>query len=159
MNARIVTFGFYLATFVALVDQGAKWWLLNYVMKPPHVEHVTSFLNFVLTYNKGVTFGLLNSGHPYMPYVFVATSVIILLLLLNWLIHTDSMIVGTGLGLVMGGAIGNIIDRVNYGGVVDFIDFHIYGYHWYAFNIADSAIVTGVGLLLLENLVMTKKKG
>lgn len=157
MNARLVTFGIYLAAFVALADQGSKWWLINYVMTPPRVVPVTPFLNFVLSLNKGITFGLFNHGQ-HTPYVFIGAAVIILLLLLNWLIHATSMLIGTGLGLVMGGAIGNIIDRVNYGGVVDFLDFHAFGYHWYAFNIADSAIVGGVALLLLENLVRTVKK-
>ena len=159
MNARLVTIGVYITALVALVDQGSKWWLMNEVMRPPHpaAVPVTSFLNLTLTWNKGVTFGLFNHAYPWMSYVFIGAAVVILLLLLNWLVHTTSTIVGVGLSLVMGGALGNVIDRVNYGAVVDFLDFHAFGYHWYAFNIADSAIVCGVGLLLLENLVRGKK--
>ncbi len=159
MNARLVTFSIYLAAFVALFDQGTKWWIVNEVMRRGvRVVPVTSFLNFVLSLNKGITFGIFNNGHQYMSYVFIGASVIILGLLLHWLIHTSSVMVGVGLGLVMGGAIGNMIDRVNYGGVVDFIDFHLFNYHWYTFNVADSAIVCGVALLMLENLVRTQKK-
>ena len=80
-----------------------------------------------------------------------------MLLLLNWLMHTTSPVAGTGLSLVMGGALGNVIDRVNYGAVIDFLDFYAFDHHWYTFNVADSAIVCGVGLLLLENLVRGKK--
>lgn len=159
MSARLVTFGVYLAAFVALLDQGSKWWIVNEVMQPPRLVPVTPFLNFTLHLNKGVTFGMFNHGHPYMPYVFVGVAVVILLLLLRWLIRTTSGPVAVALGLVMGGAIGNIVDRVNYGGVVDFLDFHAFGYHWYAFNVADAAIVCGVGILLLENLVRREKKG
>jgi signal peptidase II len=158
MNARLVTFNIYLAALVALVDQGTKWWILNEVMNPPHVARVTPYLNFVLSLNKGITFGLFNNGY-HLAYVFIGAAVVILLLLLYWLIHTTSVIAGIGLGLVMGGALGNIIDRIKYGAVIDFIDFHVFGYHWYAFNVADSAIVAGVGLLLLENLVRTEKRG
>jgi len=158
MNARLVTISIYLAALVALVDQGTKWWIINEVMVPPRVVPMTPFLNFALSLNKGITFGLFNHSNV-MPYVFIGITVVILLLLLRWLIQTDSRLVGTGLALVMGGAIGNAIDRANYGAVVDFLDFHVFGYHWYAFNIADSAIVCGVGMLLLENLVRSAKKG
>jgi signal peptidase II len=159
MNARLVTIGVYLATLVALLDQASKWWILNEVMKPRRVVPVTSFLNLVLSFNKGITFGLFNRGHPMTPYIFTSAAIVIMLLLLNWLIHTTSRTVAVGLSLVMGGALGNVVDRVNYGAVVDFLDFHVFGYHWYAFNLADSAIVCGVGLLLLENLVRGAKKG
>ncbi|MDD5585965.1 MAG: signal peptidase II [Alphaproteobacteria bacterium] len=158
MNPRLVTIGVYIAALVAMLDQGSKWWVLNEVMKPPRIVPVTPFLNLHLTLNKGITFGLFNRGHQLTPYIFTSAAVVIMLLLLNWLIHTTSRMVAVGLSLVMGGALGNVIDRVNYGGVVDFLDFHVFGYHWYAFNIADSAIVCGVGLLLLENLVSSRKK-
>jgi len=158
MNARLVTIGMYLAALIALLDQGSKWWILNYVMNPPRVIPVTPFLNLILHRNKGITFGLFNSGHPWLSYVFMGAAVLILLFLLDWLIKTSSVVAGVGISLVMGGALGNLIDRVNYGAVLDFLDFHAFGYHWYAFNIADASIVCGVGLLLLENLARKPEK-
>jgi signal peptidase II len=158
MNASLVTFGMYLMAFVALIDQGSKWWILHEVMIPPRVVPVTAFLNLVMQWNKGVTFGLLNNGQSGMSYIFIGAAIIILVLLLNWLVHATSMVAGSGISLVMGGALGNLTDRVNHGAVLDFLDFHVFGYHWYAFNIADAAIVCGVGLLLLENLVSEAKK-
>jgi signal peptidase II len=146
----------YLAVLVTLCDQLSKWWLLNNIMVPPRVVPVTPFLNYVLVWNKGVTFGLLNQfDHRLMAYVLIAVALIILFLLGRWLTRTTSMVVALGLGSIMGGAVGNVIDRLRFGGVVDFLDFYYRDYHWFAFNIADAAIVTGVGLLLLDSLVDT----
>ncbi|NTU76503.1 MAG: signal peptidase II [Alphaproteobacteria bacterium] len=159
MRERYVNIGVYLATAVALIDQFSKWWLLHIAMNPPRTIPVTSFFNLVLSWNRGVTFGLFNRDNAWMSYVFIGAAVIILLLLLAWLMRATSLKVALGLGLVMGGAVGNIVDRIRYSAVLDFLDFHAFGYHWYAFNAADSAIVCGVGLLLLDNLVSNTKKG
>jgi signal peptidase II len=135
----------------------SKWWLLNIAMRPPQTIEVTRFLNFILVWNKGVTFGLLSRlDHHLMSYFLVAVAAVILFLLGQWLWKTSSTLVAMGLGAVMGGAVGNVLDRLHYGAVVDFIDFYYQNYHWYAFNIADAAIVTGVGLLLLDSLVRGK---
>ncbi len=150
---RHIALAAYLGTFIAVADQLSKWWIVERVMQPPHTEAVTSFLNFVLVHNKGVTFGLLNTiNHDYMPYILVGVASVILFMLGRWLWRTNSLPVAIGLSAVMGGAVGNLIDRVRYGAVVDFIDFYYQNYHWYAFNIADAAIVTGVGLLLLDSM-------
>jgi signal peptidase II len=147
----------YLGVFIALADQLSKWWLLNAVMRPPHVEAVAPFLNLVLVRNKGVTFGLLNDiDRRIMPYLLAAAALAILFFLGRWLWRTRSAVVAPALGLVMGGAVGNLIDRLRYGAVVDFLDFYYRDYHWYAFNVADAAIVTGVGLLLLDSLIRAR---
>jgi signal peptidase II len=162
--SRHVTIAAYLGVFVALSDQLSKWWLLNKVAEqgkditePQFVEKVTSFFNLVLTHNKGVTFGLLNSiNHHYMPYILAASAVVILFFLGRWVWRTNSLPVAIGWGAVMGGAVGNLIDRIRYGAVVDFLDFYYLEHHWYAFNVADAAIVTGVSLLLLDSLVRAR---
>ncbi len=159
INPSYTNIGVYLAAFIALADQMSKWWILHELMVPPRIVEITPFLNFVLHWNKGVTFGLFNHALSWLPYIFIGAAILILLLLLNWLMRTSSLLMALGLGLVIGGAIGNVIDRFRYGAVLDFIDFHIFGYHWYAFNVADTAIVCGVGLLLLENLATRPKKG
>ncbi len=157
MNPRF-HIGVYLAIVVAILDQGTKWWVLNAIMIPPRVVPVTPFLNLVLSWNKGITFGLFNRDHPWMVYVFIGAAVVILAVLLHWMMRATTLMATLGLGLIMGGAIGNVVDRNRFGAVADFIDFHVAGYHWYAFNLADSAIVCGVILLLLEHLATARKK-
>lgn len=156
---RYLNIGVYAALFVALFDQLTKWWVQTYVVVPPQaVVEVTYYFNLILKWNKGVTFGLLAHNAKWAPYAFTAVALIIVAFLLNWLMRAASVTVALGLGLVMGGAVGNIVDRLRYGAVVDFLDFHWQNHHWYTFNVADAAIVCGVGLLLLENLARGKKK-
>lgn len=152
--SRHVNIASYLIALVLVSDQMTKWWILNEFMQAEQVVPVSPFFNLVLVWNKGVTFGLLSRYAPdVMPWVLTGTAVLITGLLVRWLLRTSSTLVALGLGAVIGGAVGNIIDRLRYGAVVDFLDFHYRGYHWPAFNIADSAIVLGVGLLLLDSLV------
>lgn len=154
MTHRRTGMAAYLLAFILACDQLSKWWIVNAVMRPPRTVEIDPFLNFVLVWNKGVTFGLLNQvTHGFMPWILIGAAFLILILLSRWLWRTTSTLVALSLGAVMGGAIGNIIDRLRYGAVVDFLDFHYQDYHWYAFNIADAAIVTGVCLLILENLI------
>lgn len=157
MSKEYINIGAYLAACVALVDQSSKNWFLGSTEEIHPVVKITPFLNFRLNWNKGVTFGLLNDFGLWMPYILTGVAVVILFLLMNWLRKVKTLYAALGLGCVMGGAIGNVIDRVRFGAVVDFIDFHYAGYHWYTFNVADSAIVFGVGLLLLENFIQSRK--
>ena len=148
------TIATYLVALVGLTDQFTKWWVVEKIMQPPHVVFLGDYLNLVLVWNRGVTFGILSGvDRRYIEYGLIAVALLIIGFLGRWLWRTSSNLVAIGLGLIMGGAIGNIIDRIRYGGVADFLDFHYQTYHWYAFNIADAAIVTGVGLLLLDSLV------
>jgi signal peptidase II len=131
-------------------------------MKPPRVVPVTSWFNLVLSWNKGVTFGLFNhvpAWEAWQSYILIAIALVILALLFRWLTQCETLWAALGLGFVMGGAVGNVIDRVRFGAVTDFLDFHIDGWHWYAFNLADSAIVCGICFLALDHLVMARKKG
>ncbi|MDR3450095.1 MAG: signal peptidase II [Alphaproteobacteria bacterium] len=149
--------GVYMLAFIGLADQISKWWILDRMGDVERTLTVNGFLNFVLVWNKGVTFGVMShETHSYMPYVLIAVAAVILFLLGRWLLRTGSTPVAVALGGIMGGAIGNVIDRVRYGAVVDFIDFHYRTYHWYAFNVADAAIVTGVAILLLDGMVRGK---
>ncbi len=158
MRSHFFNIGVYLAALIALADQASKWWITSVALAETHFLRVTSFLNLRLSWNKGVTFGFFNDFSAWMPYVLIGVAVAILLLLLAWLYKAPSIYAALGLGLVMGGAIGNVADRLQYGAVLDFLDFHLMGYHWYTFNLADSAIVCGVGLLLLENWLVNRQK-
>src|SRR5262245_53306908 len=106
----------YLATLVALCDQMSKWWLIYQINPPQGGVHVNQFFNLVLVENRGVTFGLMSQFDPKVTvYFFVGIAVIILGMLGRWLWKTSSTLVAVGLGFIIGGAIGNIIDRVRFG--------------------------------------------
>ena len=141
-----------LAALVIVLDQLSKWWILTSVMAPPRVIPLTSFLNIVLVWNRGVSFGMFGTAPHWLPWALALFAVLISVALAIWLRRTESHLLASALGLVIGGALGNVVDRVRYGAVVDFLDFHVAGYPWPAFNVADSAITLGVGLLLLDAL-------
>ena len=147
-----------LAALVILLDQVSKWWVVAVVMQPPRIIEVLPSFNLVLTYNTGVSFGL---GSGSSAWILIGLSLAIVAGLLFWLRSQDRSLPSVGLGLVIGGALGNVIDRLYAPGVIDFIDFHgflfdfppLYG-HWPAFNLADSAITIGVGLLIFDGLFL-----
>jgi len=146
-------------SFVILAfDQLSKWWIVFYIMQPPQVIEIAPFFNLVMGWNYGISFGLLNSMPEIsvwiLPFlVFLITSGLII-----WLYFIDQNSQAIGLGFIIGGAIGNLIDRLHFGAVVDFLDFHAWGFHWPAFNIADSAITIGAIMLVLDSLFESKKK-
>ncbi len=146
-------FGFALAALVIVLDQLAKWWIVAVVMAPPRIIPLTSFFNLVLVHNRGVSFGVFSSAPHWLPWALSLFAVLIAAVLAVWLRRTPNHLPAAALGLVIGGALGNVIDRVRYGAVVDYLDFHFSGYHRPAFNVADSAITIGVGLFLLDALI------
>jgi len=133
-----------------LLDQATKWWILNHVMYPPRVIPVTGFFNLVLGFNTGVSFGLFGEAPAWLLMAFILPMVAGLLV---WMTRTDSRLTAIALGLVVGGAFGNLLDRLRHGAVTDFLDFYVGAYHWPAFNFADVAIVSGVALLLIESVL------
>ncbi|MEQ8505069.1 MAG: signal peptidase II [Rhodospirillales bacterium] len=144
--------GLGLAVLVIVLDQLSKWWILTDIMNPPRVIEVLPFANIVLVWNRGVSFGLFNTASDYGPWILSGLAIAISIVLLIWLWRGTERIVGLGIGLILGGAIGNVIDRLIHGAVVDFVDLHAGGAHWPAFNVADSAITVGAVLLVLDSL-------
>ncbi|MGE0650540.1 MAG: signal peptidase II [Alphaproteobacteria bacterium] len=140
-----------LAALILAADQATKWWIVNQVMAPPRVIEVTPFFNIVMVWNQGVTFGLLGMGGEAMRWLLTALSLAIVTVLLVWLGRTERPLSGLAIGAVIGGALGNVVDRVLLGKVADFLDFHLAGWHWPAFNVADSAIVCGVVLIVFDS--------
>ncbi|KAB2775302.1 signal peptidase II [Brucella anthropi] len=136
------------------IDQATKWWVLNHVMNPPQVIPVTGFFNLVLGFNTGVSFGLFGQAPAWLLMAFTLAIVAGLLV---WIHRSDSRLTASALGLVVGGALGNLLDRLRQGAVTDFLDFYIGSYHWPAFNLADVAIVCGGGLLLVESVLARGK--
>ncbi|MBM3468251.1 MAG: signal peptidase II [Alphaproteobacteria bacterium] len=145
-------FGMALAGGVYILDQVSKWIVLKHLMTSPHTFSVTSFLNIILAWNKGISFGLLSNNNPYSVWILVVIAIGFAALLILWILQAETKIMSLAFGLVLGGALGNVTDRIRFGAVADFLDFHVYGFHWYTFNIADAAIVLGVALILLEYL-------
>lgn len=114
------------------------------------MAHVTDFFNIVFTWNFGTAFSLFNSLGEYAPIVLVIITGFIIGFILHYLFVRARRFEVVPLALIAGGALGNLIDRVRFGAVIDFLDFHIGGAHWPAFNVADICIVMGVGLYLLN---------
>jgi len=145
------------ATLVA--DQVSKELLLRYLLKAGNIVPVIDgFFRLVSVWNPGVSFGILGGDRALPPWILSAVAVVVCIGLFVWLRRTDRPLTGWGIGLVIGGAIGNVIDRARWGAVFDFADFHVRQWHWPAFNVADSAIVVGVGLMLLDSLIGEKRR-
>ena len=123
--------------------------------RAPWVE-VTSFFNLVTVWNFGISFGMFSRGAAQSAWLFAVLALAITGGLVLWLRRAPSRLVATALGCVIGGAIGNVVDRLRLGAVFDFLDFHAMGWHWPAFNVADAAICVGVGLLLCDALFAPK---
>lgn len=145
------------ATFVG--DRLTKWLILD-VWSPWEAHHaVTPFFNVVVVWNTGVSFGLLRSDSSLAPLLLSGLALAIVAALVVWLRRAENRFVASALGLVIGGALGNTFDRLAFGAVLDFLDFHVAEYHWPAFNIADSAIVVGVIALLCDGLFRADGRG
>lgn len=151
-------FGIVLAISIAALDQLSKWVVLSIVMTPPRILEITDFFNLVLVGNRGVSFGLLSSDSPWGQPLLIALALGLSVMLVFWLRGAENRLLAGSIGLILGGAIGNAIDRLNHGAVIDFLDFHLAGYHWPAFNLADSAIVVGVAIIVLEGLFARGKE-
>lgn len=139
-----------LSALIIVLDQASKWLILQVVMQPPRVIEVTGFFNLVLTFNTGISFGLLGNDSPWGPWLLSGLAIAIVIGLLIWLRQQTHPLPAMAIGLIVGGALGNVIDRMYQPGVVDFLDFHLGGWHWPAFNVADSAITVGVAMLLFD---------
>jgi signal peptidase II len=146
-----------LALAILTIDQFTKWLALT-SLDPYQFREVTSFFNLVLVWNRGVSFGMLNTLGDYGPWLLTLLAGGIGAFLIVWLMRETRPVTRLALWLVLAGAVGNAIDRVRFGAVVDFLDFHAFGYHWPAFNVADSAIVIGAGLILLDSLVLSQTR-
>ena len=145
-------FGLAIAGLVIVVDQVSKILVLS-ALGPFQGVSVTPFLNLVVVLNTGISFGLFASESELARYLLVALALIVSIILMRWLASSTNRFVCAALGMIIGGAFGNVIDRLVHKAVVDFLDFHLYGWHWPAFNVADSAITIGVALFVLASLL------
>lgn len=153
MKGRLAGWGVLASLIVLAADQASKWWVLERLHLPDlGTVALLPVLNLTMVWNRGVTFGLLNGlgGAAYLVLAVVALAVVAALGV--WLWRAERVLVAVALGAVAGGAIGNAIDRMRFGAVVDFIHAHAFGWSWYVFNVADAAIVCGVAALILDGL-------
>ena len=147
--------GLWAAILTFALDQTHKWWMLAiYRIQEKGRVALTSFLDLVFVTNKGVSYGMFAQDGHGGQWVLAAFAVAVSLAMVIWLARgVTNTISALGFGLIIGGALGNALDRVLLGGVADFFSLHAWGYYWYVFNIADIAIVAGVVGLLYDSFV------
>jgi signal peptidase II len=149
-------FGLVVALIACLVDQASKLYLLFVVDLANHPLRLGPFFDFVLTRNTGISYGLFQTQGAVSQWVLLGFKALAVVLLWLWLARAQGRLTALSLGLIIGGAVGNAIDRLAYGWVADFVFFHIssgnWRFNWYVFNLADVAIVAGVIGLLYDSL-------
>ena len=153
MPARNIKPWLMLAGLITLFDQISKWIVLG-TMQPGESRYVAPFWNWVLTFNPGAAFSFLSDAGGWQRWFFTALA----LAVSGWIAlelkkNSHNRLLSLALAMVMGGALGNVIDRIRFGAVVDFIQWHVAGFYWPAFNVADSAITLGAILLAWDQLV------
>lgn len=153
----MIRLGLPVAALIIALDQATKTWIVHDIMAPPRWIEVTSFFNIVMVWNKGASFGLFSTQSPWTQAILGGFAIVISIVLAVWMYRARSKWLAVALGLVIGGALGNAIDRAIYGAVADFLDFHAYGYHWPSFNVADIAISVGVVMLLFDGLLEKRR--
>lgn len=152
--------GLAVAVLVVFADRLSKSWILALFGADGGAGQervVTDFFRLVLVWNRGMSFGLFNQDSAANALVFSALAAVIVAGLLAWLWRTGDRLTAGAIGLIAGGAVGNVIDRLRFGAVVDFLDVHWALWHWPAFNLADSAITVGVAILAIDGLLARRE--
>lgn len=148
LTGPLTRLGLLIAALVFAFDQLSKWWVLKVVnLDEREPIQITPFLDLAMAWNKGVSYGLLST---HMQGVLVALSLAITVMLVLWLAKAEKPFVAASYGLLIGGALGNALDRLLHGAVADFVHLHWGTWSWYIFNVADIAIVAGVAVLLYD---------
>jgi signal peptidase II len=158
--------GLPLAALMVVLDQLSKWWIVEKLFRPDGITETPFYtsmrielvpvFDLVMAWNRGVSFGIFNNAGSWNAVLLPLLSAVIVLFLLRWMATAESRVVAAALGLIVGGATGNVVDRLRWGAVADFLDFHVGAWHWPAFNVADSAITVGAVLLVLDSLFLTR---
>ena len=144
---------FLAAAAVVAADRLTKWLMLGW-LRPGESVEVTGFFNLVVVFNRGAAFSFLASAPGWQKPFFIAVA-LVAAAIVSWLLwrNPGKRLLCSGLALILGGALGNLWDRLAWGAVADFLDFHAFGWHWPAFNVADSAITVGAALVIVEGFL------
>ncbi len=151
------------AALLLAADQASKWWILE-VVRLPEVRNIPVLqagpvgFDLTMVWNRGVTFGLFSGDGAWNHVILALIALGVAAFLLRWLWRAETRLVALALGGVIGGAVGNVIDRFRFGAVVDFLHLHAWGWSWYVFNVADAAIVLGVLALVADALIRPEGK-
>ena len=156
---KLFSVGLIIAFSIFSLDQLSKWWIVNEIMSPPKFIPVFPSFNLVMGWNRGISFGMFDSNSPASQWILIALALLVVSILLVWLKRAETLTISISLGMIIGGALGNVIDRIHYGAVADFLDFYVGDFHWPAFNLADTGITLGAIVLVLDSLSTSSKKG
>jgi len=146
------------SSIIILFDQLSKNWMLELIFAPARQIVLTPFLNLTPVWNSGISFGLFQDN-PMVGRLMIPLLAVLVVLWLFFSLYELSRLQRFAAGLIAGGAIGNVIDRIRFERVVDFLDFHVGTYHWPAFNLADSAIFMGVVFWIFAAIVTAQPRG
>lgn len=151
--------GFAAAIVTLLLDQATKLYtLFIYDLPVKEPVELTSFINLIVVWNRGISYGLFQQNSDLGRWVLIVISILAAVGLSFWIRRTPAKLLALSLGLIVGGAVGNVIDRLWHGAVFDFIQFHVGTWSWYVFNVADAAIVAGVVGLLYDSFVLEGRR-
>ena len=155
---RLGWLAYLLAVLVIVADQASKYWVVEVFQLPLRPSHeVFGPFSLTMVWNRGVSFGLLWADQGFVRWALAAFSIGVSILLAVWVRRAERPLMAVSLGLIMGGAVGNVIDRIRFGAVADFLDFSDLWFPW-VFNIADAGISIGIGLLLVDMLLTEQKQ-
>ncbi len=150
--------GLSIAVVVFALDQLSKYYVMEHVVNEYGVITFTSFFNLVRAWNTGVSFSMFNNYGQLGVIMLSLSAIIIVGFLCYWLYKEKNILTQVSLGFIIGGALGNVVDRIQRGAVFDFLDFHLGDHHWPAFNLADSFICIGATIIIVQSLFFTNKK-
>ena len=147
----------FVSAVLVLADQVSKTIVVRTMSLYESVPIIQNFFHFTYITNDGMAFGI---NFPFGYFIFTTVSILLTAFLFwyLWSVRNHSIIIRLGIGLIIAGAIGNLIDRIFLGEVIDFLDFMIGDFHWYVFNLADSYVTVGMGLVLIDSIVLEKKR-
>lgn len=146
---RFLALGLKVACLLLLADQASKLWLIYGThIRLTYPWSLLPFLDFTVVWNRGISYGLFQQDSELGRWILTGVKIVAAVVLFFWLRKAENRLEAIGIGLIIGGAIGNAIDRVLHGAVFDFVHFHVGSFSWYVFNVADAAIVIGVVLMV-----------
>ncbi len=152
LKLRRFGIGLLAISLVLILDQASKSFVIEFLMSQPREVPITPFFNLSLGFNPGISFGLLADLGSWGPIILSSLALIVIAILLLWLWRAEGGWERAAISMVIGGALGNLLDRIRAGAVTDFLDFHVGAYHWPAFNLADTGIVFGASILVFRLL-------